>query len=672
MICFILSGSLGFAIQTYAASESTIDPNAERHFEKANELYDASDYNGAIAEYEKITRLSPNSRIAQNAQYWIGQSQFKAGRFDAALATFRGLVDEYPTSAIITSTQLMIGRVEQSKEEKALFEAVEKGDIEQLKLLISKGANVNTVRDQNSVTLLHLAAEQGHTEIAAILVDKGADVNARDKWGETPLHLAALADLAELLIDKGADINAKGSWGEVPLHYAARAGHLDVVELLISKGTDVDAANDWGNRPLLAAVRGGHLEVAKVLISKGADVDAGNDWGARPLLAAARGGHLEVAKVLISKGADVDAGSDRGFGPLHAAAARGHLDIIELLLSKGIDINARDGNGNPPLAYAAIVGHLEVAKLLLKRGAYVDSGNKRNLTPLNMAIAGGHQDMVELLLANGAPTWRHGGLDPVGVAMALGSESRHQKEMIRFLIDKGIEHSAVQVAAFFGDTDEVKRYLAAGGDINAQESSWLTLLACAVLGGHKDEAEFLISKGADINRRGAEGKSALHWAVFSCTGRCLVIAPRFSECSLIEEPTQKSGTSVDTQLCSWRHIGITCSWGRKGMRKTWSTWSRSYSPRKPTLTPAATAVSSMTIRAGHLCIGHVGTDSRKWWKCLLPTVRTSTPEAKTAKHPCLWQKVIKVSKKYSASTGPGSNGIDQQTSQLECVESSRQ
>jgi len=99
--------------------------------------------------------------------------------------------------------------------------------------------------------------------------------------------------------------------------------------------------------------------------------------------------------------------------------------------------------------------------------------------------------------------------------MALGSESRQQKEMIRFLVDKGMEHSAVQVAAFFGDTNEVKRYLAAGGDINAQESSWLTLLTCAVLGGHKDEAEFLISKGADINRRGAEGKSALHWAVIS-------------------------------------------------------------------------------------------------------------------------------------------------------------
>jgi cytohesin len=85
--------------------------------------------------------------------------------------------------------------------------------------------------------------------------------------------------------------------------------------------------------------------------------------------------------------------------------------------------------------------------------------------------------------------------------------------MVRFLIDKGIAHSAVHVAAFCGDLDEVKSYLAAGGDINARDRSWLTLLSCAILGQHTAEVEFLISKGADINLEHIDGGSALFWAV---------------------------------------------------------------------------------------------------------------------------------------------------------------
>jgi cytohesin len=88
----------------------------------------------------------------------------------------------------------------------------------------------------------------------------------------------------------------------------------------------------------------------------------------------------------------------------------------------------------------------------------------------------------------------------------------NEKEMAKFLVGKGFEHSAVHVAAFLGDLDKVKSYLSAGGDINARSPSWFTLLICATMGGHAEEVEFIIGRGADINLKGSEGRSALGWA----------------------------------------------------------------------------------------------------------------------------------------------------------------
>ena len=89
IIIFIVPVS-GLAID---ASETKT--KAHQHFEKANELLKSMEYEAAIAEYGKVINLSSNSKIAQNAQYWIGQTHFRAGRFDAAQETFAKLIEKY-------------------------------------------------------------------------------------------------------------------------------------------------------------------------------------------------------------------------------------------------------------------------------------------------------------------------------------------------------------------------------------------------------------------------------------------------------------------------------------------------------------------------------------------------------------------------------------------------
>lgn len=98
---------------------------------------------------------------------------------------------------------------------------------------------VKTIEPAQSVQSLHEAAAAGDIEQIKSLISAGADLNAKANDGTTPLHYAVILakkDVTELLIANGADVNAKDNEGRTPLYWAKEQNNTELAELLRKHG----------------------------------------------------------------------------------------------------------------------------------------------------------------------------------------------------------------------------------------------------------------------------------------------------------------------------------------------------------------------------------------------------------------------------------------------------
>jgi len=74
---------------------------------------------------------------------------------------------------------------------------------------------------------------------------------------------------------------------------------------------------------------------------------------------------------------------------------------------------------------------------------------------------------------------------------------------------------SIHQAAWTGNINVVKQYLAAGANVNAKGENGWTPLHMAALSGHKEIAELLIAKAANKNAEVGDENTPLHYAAFN-------------------------------------------------------------------------------------------------------------------------------------------------------------
>jgi len=400
----------------------------------------------------------------------------------------------------------------------ALHWASYRDDVESADVLIHAGANVNAANDLG-VTPLWTACQNGSAAMVRRLLEAGANPNAKLVSGETLVMTATHsgnADVVEQLLAKGAEVNAKASRGQTALMWAAAQQHWAVVKVLLAHGASVHARSDvwsqlWqtgpeqdihpdyhvqiqhgGNTPLMFAARAGDLASAKLLVAAGADVNDAASYGVSATVLGAHSGNGELVEFLLAKGADPNA-AGAGYTALHAAILRGNRKAVAVLLAHGADPNVQLRASTPvrrasqdfffhpafagatPFWLAARFSQPGVMRLLAKHGA----------DPLfvhNVSYWGERSSSSEYVRETPGPA------TALMAAVGMGHGSG-------FRAPEPGEREALTLEA-------VKLAVELGVNVNSADAHGRTALEAATALRYKAVVEFLVARGAKLDRPG--------------------------------------------------------------------------------------------------------------------------------------------------------------------------
>lgn len=156
------------------------------------------------------------------------------------------------------------------KAETALVRAAQKGDDAEIRELLKSGVSVNST--DGLVSALHAAVGYDQLHTVKLLISMGANVDSLSDEGATPLFEAAAngnLEMIRLLLDSGAKPNARSAFGDTALFRAIGYDKIDAAKLLLSRGADPNIRSQDGT-PLMVAKKLKRKEIIEVLKAAGA------------------------------------------------------------------------------------------------------------------------------------------------------------------------------------------------------------------------------------------------------------------------------------------------------------------------------------------------------------------------------------------------------------------
>lgn len=401
---------------------------------------------------------------------------------------------------------------------------------------------------QTQTTPLHQAVVSGDRIAVQRVIRSGGDVNAANRYGVTPLLLAAQrgrGDLIELLLKAGASVTiaeARLPEGQTLLMHAARTGDIASLKGLIAAGSNVNARETrTGTTAAIWAATGNRAEAVRVLAEAGADLNVLSKVTSYPhtqngvLLSGLEEGYSYVGQTVLPRG---------GWSAAMYAAREGAVDAARALAESGANLDLTDPEGTTALIVAVINGHYDVAAVLMQKGANPNIADIKGMTPLYAAV-----DMHTIGDTFGRPyppkDVIDGSLDAARVLITGGANvnARLKAPILKRVYDAGDNRLGEGATPFMRaarkcDVEMMRILLDAKADVTLTQKSGnspVMLCAGAVSGGGDDtpervsEAEALsairlaLDAGVDVNAQNATGDTALHTAATSGGGQPAII-----------------------------------------------------------------------------------------------------------------------------------------------------
>lgn len=220
-----------------------------------------------------------------------------------------------------------------------------------------------------------------------------------------------------------------------------------------------------------------------------------------PLIAASKAGNATEVKRLLEARTRLSDTDREGMTPLMHASANGHRKVVEILLEYGADVNyvvrrdpsVSDISGKSALIFATENNQVEVIPLLMKAGAKTKSeshnsmGLPNEFSALEIAVENLKKDTVLAILEN------------------FRNDTEVATSEVINCIKLASKHGVLGYAQFFIEAFEVT-------DENYDNVITDSLLIAAKK-ADKEFIEYLISKGADVNKRSHDGKDAAEIAI---------------------------------------------------------------------------------------------------------------------------------------------------------------
>ncbi|HAQ60547.1 TPA: hypothetical protein DCR49_00850 [Candidatus Delongbacteria bacterium] len=220
----------------------------------------------------------------------------------------------------------------------SLIQALLDKEYDRAKMMINNGVELNFIRGNFSPLICSIE----NIEIMKLLLAKGADVNLKNKMNMTALTIAVMANnvnAVRLLLENNADVNVISTLNDqTPLMFAQQNKNQAIIKMLKEKGSDINAKDSNGNTALIMeiGIDPVNMDEVKYLVKNTNQINLFNNQGLSPLFKAIASDNIELVKFLLQNGADINQINKNGVNVLTVAKKmKNNPEMIKLLKDFG-------------------------------------------------------------------------------------------------------------------------------------------------------------------------------------------------------------------------------------------------------------------------------------------------------------------------------------------------